>query len=277
MSFAPHHVPPILLLACLSATAQADEAAVPASPLDRVSVWVGGFQADTDTTIYARAGNDEISAAGTVNLEDDLGMDPSQPVVHVRMDFLGRGTHGLSLEYFGFKQANRLALARDIEFDGELYQANAEVSGEFDYDFGSAAYRWWFGEGATVYGLGLGLAYYRVQTELAGEASWNDDSVSARAGTSDSAVAPLLELGWRHAFNDHVRIYADLSGVAKGGRPLSGHIVNAAVGLEWFPTRRIGLAAEYGATTIRLDRRRDFLDARLDLDLQGPSIFLRLR
>lgn len=246
-------------------------------PLDRVSFWLGGFQARSDTTISAKARYGDYSAAGRFNLEDDLGMDQRSPVSHARLDFLVGDSQGFRLEYFGYHRSNSRTLAREIEFDGEVYRAEAGIRGEFDYDFASADYRWWFGQGATAYGLGLGVAAYRVQTLLAAEASFQDDSVEASTRSSDHAFAPLLALGWRHGFNQHLRVYADLSGVAKGGGDLSGHIVDAAVGIEWFPFRRLGLAVEYGATRIRLDRERGLVDARLDLELRGPSLFLRLR
>jgi hypothetical protein len=276
----PIPVPPaaiaLLLLASGVATA-GDGDALPARPLDRTSLWLGGFQARSDTTLTATARFMDYSASGSVNLEDDLGLDDVQPVSHARLDFLVGESQGFSFDYFGYRRSNSKTLSRDIDFDGQTYRASAEVRGKFDYDFGSAAYRWWFGEGATAYGLGLGVAYYRVRTLLEGEVSLDEDSLQAGTRSSDDALAPLLALGWRHGFSDKLRVYADLSGVAKGGGGLSGHIVDAAVGLEWFPFKRVGLALEYGATTIRLDRRKDFIEGRLDLDLQGPSLFLRLR
>jgi hypothetical protein len=157
-----------------------------------------------------------------------------------------------------------------------VFEAEASLRGQFDYDFSSFAHRSWFGQGATVWGLGLGAAHYRVETRLDAGITVDGNSAGASARSSDAAIAPLLALGWRHAFSDHLRVYADLSGVAKGGG-LSGHIVDAAAGLEWFPSRRIGVAAEYGATDIRLERDGDVVDARLDLRLRGPTLFLRVR
>lgn len=246
-------------------------------PLDRTSVWLGGFNARSDTTLTATARFQGLSTSASLNLEDDLGLDDVQPVSHARVDFLVGESQGFSFEYFGYRRSNRQAISRDFDFDGQTYLASAELLGKFDYDFGSAAYRWWFGEGTTVYGLGLGVAYYRVRTLLEASVSLNDESLGARTRSSDEALAPLLALGWRHGFSDSVRVYADLSGVAKGGGSLSGHIMDAAVGMEWFPLKRVGLAVEYGATSIRLDREREFISGRLDLDLQGPSVFLRLR
>lgn len=265
----------ILGLPSYVAAAQADEP----DPLDRWSLSVGGLRAVSDTTITARAGVDEYTAEGSFNLEDDLGLDSRQPVAHVRMDVLTtpeRG-QGLSLEYFGFDRENEVGIERSIVYEGYTYEASARVRGRLDYDFASAAYRWWYGDGATVWGLGAGLAYYRVDTLLEGEATFDGDSVYAATRSSDAAFAPLLALGWRHAFDDRWRVYADLSGVAKEGGALTGHIIDAGVGVEWFPWRRLGVALEYGHTKIRLTREREYWDARLDLTLRGPSLFLRLR
>jgi len=276
-----HTIPPAVRRLALVLAFLASGAAIAgegdARPLDRTSIWLGGFHARSDTTLTATARFQGLSTSASLNLEDDLGLDDVQPVSHARVDFLLGESQGFSFEYFGYRRSNRRAISRDFDFDGQTYRASAEVLGKFDYDFGSAAYRWWFGEGATVYGLGLGVAYYRVRTLLEASASLNDESLGARTRSSDEALAPLLALGWRHGFSERVRVYADLSGVAKGGSGLSGHIVDAAVGMEWFPFKRVGLAVEYGSTSIQLDREREFISGRLDLDLQGPSVFLRLR
>jgi hypothetical protein len=247
------------------------------SPLDRYSFSIGGFHFGSDTTISARAGIDEYSADGSFNLEDDLGLDQRHPVAIFRLEYLTTPTQGLWVEYFGYRRENELRLSRQIVFDGTTYDASARVLGRIDYDFVSTAYRWWFGDGATVYGLGAGVAWYKVDTLLEGEASLNDEVVEASTSSSDSAFAPLLVLGWRHAFSEHWRVYADLSGVAKEGGALNGHIVEGAVGIEWFPTRHVGLALEYGHTRIKLRREREYYDARLDLVLQGPMLFVRIR
>ena len=249
----------------------------PSPALDRASVWAGAFLARSDTTISARAAYGDFQASGRFNLERDLGLDDGRPVTHARLEWLVGDAQGFGLELYGFERRNGISLARDIEYDGQVYRARAAVRAGLDYRFASAAWRWWLGEGEQVVGVGLGIAHYRVQSFLAAEASLDDDRVAARTESDDGAFAPLLALGWRRAVSPQVRLYADLSGVAKDGGPLQGHIMHAAFGVDWFPTRRVGVAAEYGASHIRLDRRRDLLDARLDLKLRGPSLFLRLR
>ena len=87
----------------------------------------------------------------------------------------------------------------------------------------------------------------------------------------------MLTLGWRHAFNDQWRMYADASGVKKNGGSLDGHIWNAALGVEYFPWQNVGIGAEYGLTRIKLNQSKRNYDASLDMRLDGPSLFLRLR
>ena len=268
-----------LLAAVLAASGTA--AAAAPRPLDDWSLSLGGFDTYSDTTLWARGESGDYSASGRINLERDLGLGSRQPVSKARLDVLVGDRHGFGLEYFAFDRGNAVRLARDIDYQGRTYAAAAELRARFDYDFASAAWRWWAGEDDTAWGLGLGLAQYRVRTLFEGEASIDDASVDGRVASDDRAFAPLLSLGWRHAVNDRLRLYAEIAGVAKNGGRLNGHIIDTAVGVEWFAFNRLGLALEYGGTQIRLNRQRageaGRLDARLDLKLRGPSLLLRLR
>lgn len=259
-----------LALASSAACAQQSPA------LDRVSVWLGGYYAHADTDIGAHDAND--IASGNVNLERDLGFSDHKTVPRARMDFLLGDSQGFSLDYYSVNRSRSKTLSRDISYDGNDYSASASVHGKLDFDFGSAAYRWWFGHGNDVFGVGLGGAYYRVHAGISGEATVNGQPAGDASSTSnDGAWAPLLQLGWRHAFNDQWRMYFDASGVKKNGGNLSGHIYNAALGVEYFPWKNVGFGAEYGYTRIRLNQRRHDYDANLDMKLDGPSLFVRFR
>lgn len=255
-----------------SSTALAQQA--PA--LDRVSLWVGGYYANADTTIGASDRNGLLK--GDVNLEHDLGFKDHATVPRARLDFLIGDSQGFSFDYYNINRSRSKALSGDISYGGNDYSASANVRGKLDFDFGSAAYRWWFGHGNDVFGLGLGGAYYRVKAGISGQASYNGASVGeASSSSNDSAWAPMLQLGWRHAFNDQWRMYVDASGIKKNGGRLSGNIYNAALGLEWFPWKNVGVGAEYGYTRIKLDQRKQTYNANLDMKLDGPSLFLRFR
>lgn len=272
----------LLALALLPLAARAAEAPSPrlagdeGVPLDRFSLSLGAFQARSDTSVQARGVLEGQSLAGRFNLERDLGLDQTEPVTRLRLAWLPGGRQGLAVDVYGYRRANARTLSRDIEYDGRTWSASATVEAELQYRFASAAWRhWWIGP-ESAFGLGLGLARYRVDSRLEGEASFEGETVYARSQDRASALAPLLALGWRQALGRRMRVYADVSGVGKAGGDLSGHVLEAALGLEWRLGRRLSLAAEYGGTQIRLDRRRGDAQARLDLKLHGPTVFLRL-
>lgn len=260
-----------LLLA--SSAAWATEPISPA--LDRLNLSLGGYDANPTTRIGAsdRAG----SQPTTFGLEDDLGFSDHKTVPRARIEALLGSHQGLSLDYYSVNRSHGRSLLTPISYRGNDYQAAADVRGRLDFDFGSAAWRWWFGHGSDVYGLGLGAAYYQVHASIDGQATVAGQAVAASSSTRENAWAPMLQLGWRHAFNDQWRLYLDASGVKKNGGKLEGHIYNAALGVAWYPWANLGFGAEYGYSRIRLDQHKSRYDARLDMRLSGPSLFMKLR
>jgi hypothetical protein len=249
------------------ATAHAD----PSPALDRVGIWLGGYYPDTRATLSASSDRYDIG-------ENKLRIgDGHDTVPRVRLDFLIGDSQGLAFDYFSFNRDRRESLDRAFDFGGNQFDLGADVKGRFELDFGSAAYRWWLGSGNSVFGVGLGAAYYRLKVAVSGNVIANGESASASARYDEDAVAPLLTLGWRYAISDTFRIYADASGIKKNGGNLEGHAYNGAVGLEWFPIENIGIAAEYAATRIKLDHSGDIYDANLDVKLDGPAAYLRMR
>jgi hypothetical protein len=243
--------------------------------LDRASLWVGGFYSDTETRIGASDRSGRYS--GSVGLEDDLGFRRHKAVPRARLDFLIGEHQGFSFDFFGIDRTHSRSISRAFDYDGQHFDASARVDGKLNFNFGSAAYRWWFGSGNDVFGFGVGAAYYGVKARVAGEASLDGQTAQAEASSHETAWAPVLQLGWRHAFTRDLRMYFDAYGVKKNGGNLAGHIYNAALGLEWFPIENLGIGGEYGYTRIKLEQNRTNYRANLDMKLKGPSLFVRLR
>lgn len=243
--------------------------------LDRVSLWLGGYYSNNDTTLTAQGRNAFSGLDGRLNFENDLGLKKQSLDPRVRADFLLGDSQGFSFDYY---QIHR---SRTADYNQPIPVLNTDVGahlkGIADYDFGSASYKWWFGHQNDVFGVGVGAAYYKVDFRVNGTAYVGDLSGSASAGYDKSEWAPMLSLGWRHAFNDQWRMYADVSGVKKNGGDLSGHIWNGSLGVEWFPWQHLGLALEYSASHLYLKKRYEDANAKLDLQSDGPALYLRAR
>ncbi|MET0332216.1 MAG: hypothetical protein ABW154_12390 [Dyella sp.] len=243
--------------------------------LDRVSLWVGGYYSNNDTTLSAHGRQEFSGLNGSANFEHDLGLDEHSTNPRVRADFLLGDSQGFSFDYY---QIHR---SRNESYNGNIPVLNtpvgANLQGIVNYNFGSASYKWWFGHANDVFGIGIGAAYYQVDLRLRANASGAGQVVSYSDGYNQSEWAPMLSLGWRHAFNDQWRMYVDASGVKKNGGNLSGNIWNGAVGVEWFPWQNFGFALEYDASRLHLNKEYSDARLKLNLDSNGPAFYLRAR
>jgi hypothetical protein len=243
--------------------------------LDRVSLWLGGYYPDTSTTIGA--GLNQYDVHGNLNLQHDLGFPDHEVVPRVRFDFLLGESQGFSFDYYRVEQSRTASASAAFGFNGNTYDANASITGRLNFDFGSAAYKWWFGSSSDVFGVGVGAGYYHLFAGIKGQASLNGSLLGeASASSSVSAWAPELELGWRHAFTDNVRMYFNAQGLKKNGN-LGGHIYDGALGVEWFPWKNVGFGTEYDYTRINVHDRKEYYNDDIAMDLNGPSVFVRLR
>ena len=241
--------------------------AEPSPALDRASFSIGAFHADPtfNAAVNTRFGRLD---SGDVN-------SSSVTMPRIKADVLLFDSQGLSFDYYQFKRGYSESLASNFNVGSGTVSTTGSANLDVKIDFAKLAYKWWFGSGNTALGLGAGAAYYRVGLDLNATAAIGAATGSISENYSDDAVAPLLEVGLRHALTPDLRLFADASGVKKSGGNVRGEIYNAAVGLEWFPMKNVGVVLDYGLTDI--DLRRDDSNARFRVKLKGPSAFLKVR
>lgn len=259
------------LLAATIASCAASLAHAESRALDPASLWLGGYFTNADFTLRAStdAGNLDTGRVDLASGHETLG--------RARLDLVFWESQGLTFDYYAFGRSSSHVLDQPFSYEGTAYDLHSTLNGKFDLSAGSAAWRWWFGSEDDVFGLGLGAAYYQAKLRVTGSATVDDVTVQATKRWDEDAVAPLVTLGYKHAFSENLRVYLDASGVRKNGGTLSGHIYDARVGLEWFPWHAVGVGAEYGVSRIHVKRDGSSYDAALDVDLDGPSPFARFR
>ena len=248
------------------ATAWAD----PSPALDRFSFSVGAFSADPK---FNASVSSPYGALRTRDLEPGRVTMP-----RVTADLLIGDNHGLSFDYYRYKR-DYFGQAGGSESLGGFGTFNALGNANLNVklDFAKLSYKWWLGTGNTVFGLGAGAAYYRINVGANANVAVNGRIGQLNEDASDDAIAPLLEVGVRHAINPDLRLFADLSGVRKGGGRFHGNIYNASAGVEWFPVKNVGLVLAYGVTNIDLARESSTAETRVKVKLHGPSAFLKAR
>lgn len=255
----------------------------PSPALDRISVSAGAF--------YSKP---KISAEGDTaygHLETPSAEDGHTTLPRVKADVLLGDSQGISLDYFRYDRDYNPTVSGATTYQGQPISGNAAVQGNLKLDIAQLAYRWWLGHENDVFGVGVGAAYLhaRVEGNIAGQVSSGGAvqvggvtipgqtvNFSGNGGASESGYAPLIEFGWRHAFQPDLRMYAEASGIKKNGGRVDGHVYGGSVGVEWFPARNVGVAVDYGIQKIDLSRNGD-RNANLNLRLTGPSAYVKLR
>ena len=267
----PHHLAlrGAMMLGVLGiATAAATARAEPSPALDRVSISVGAFSADPRINIGADTQFGRIDAPES---------KPSHTTIpRVKADLLIGDRHGLAFDYYRYDKAYTPTLTGETIINGQPVTGTATANADLKLDLAKLAYKWWLGSGNDTFGIGLGAAYYHAGLNGTATGIVNGETATARDSISEHAFAPLLEVGWRHAFTPDLRMYAEASGIKKNGGRINGHIYGGNVGVEWFPFKNIGFVADYGISKIKLHRDSE-RDAGLNIRLTGPSAYVKVR
>lgn len=257
-----------LAMLCVLGTTAGAALADPSPALDRFSVSAGAFYADP------RIGLNANTNYGRINSPDE---EPGHATVpRVKAELLLGDSQGLSFDYYRYDKSYDPSLSGSSVINGIPVSGNASLDGKLRLDLAQLAYKWWIGSGNDVFGIGAGAAYYHARLSGTATATALGVTTSGTDSVSESAYAPLIELGYRHAFTPNLRLVADASGVKKNGGRINGHIYSGTVGVEWFVAKNVGLVADYGISKISLNRDSDN-SAQFDVRLKGPSAYLKVR
>jgi hypothetical protein len=260
-----------LALALLSASGGAFAQMSPA--LDRVSIAAGGFYVEPKVSL------DGDTRYGRFSTPTAEGEHTTLP--RIKAEMLIGDSHGLSFDYFRYHKSYSPEFSGATVVNGQNVSGTAQADAKLELDLAKLAYKFWMGRGNDVFGIGLGAAYYRAAFDGRGTATASATGMASQTiefsgHDSESAFAPLVEFGWRHAFSPELRMTAEASGIKKNGGRINGHIYGASVGLEYYPWKNIGLMVDYGTQKIALNRDAE-RDASLDVRLTGPSAYLKVR
>ena len=236
--------------------------------LDRVSISVGAFSANPEfnASVSTPYGNLQ---SGDITLGEKI-------MPRVKGEIILFDSQGLSFDAYQYKHDYGGATDHTANVFGTPVRTATNANFGLKLDYAKLAYKWWFGSGNTIVGVGAGAAYYKIS--MLANSSLSIDKASAGIGGeySDETVAPLVEIGLRHAISPDLRLFVDASGVRKLDGPLKGEIYIAGVGVEWFPVKNVGLVLGYGFSQIDL-KRDEPVTENLKVKFQGPSALVKFR
>jgi hypothetical protein len=242
--------------------------------VDRLRLAFGGYR--IDNSLIARV--DEVGGlpGDPVDFRRDLGFERREDTALAEIDLRLGDRHRLAFRGYRLeREVDQALLRRDVRFEGQDFSAGARIDSRLRLQREGLDYTWLaLAEARRAAGVGVGLLHYRLSARL--DAEGLDDLAGTRvqAEASESAWAPLLRAEYRQVLGQRWRLHGEAAWVRKPSGSLSGDALEAAVGLEWFLTRRFGLGLRYAFSDIDVEvDKRDFA-GRAQLRQHGPQLLL---
>lgn len=264
-----------MLLASLPAWAQ-----IPEDVPDNLRFRLGGIFASFSTEIVAsRPG----APGSSIDFTSEGLTDDSKNTFRGEgyWNFLGRSY--LDFGYVDFKLEATKSITKDFTFNGNVYKAGAEVTGETESRYIYAAYRYGFVKNPNVhFGLSLGLTYAKLSASLSAKAGVQrpDGTVIAGGASTERSVdvpVPLIGADLEVRLARGLTLQARARGVGITIDPYSGSWVEFAGGLNWYFAQHFGIGGAYEYQKITLKKDEDSPDAfRFEQRYDGPRVYFLL-
>jgi hypothetical protein len=193
-----------------------------------------------------------------IDVEDDLNADRTVPDPRFGLRWQISRKHSLEFGYLFARRTGERTLQRDIEYQGETYDAGLLVKTKFDSDLASLTWRWAFhASDKSQIGATLGLGAILFRTGLDGYLSVNDQT--AEVSASRDLTAPVGSLGafghWK--LSPKWYLEADARGIYIPVDRFEAIVGDLGVAARWFPMTWGGLELGLASNWVRVDINRD--------------------
>lgn len=263
----------IASLALLPVPALCDDA--PSILGDAFYIAVGTFIVDTDTTL--RLDGAAGAQGKPIDWEKNFG---EGDVNRFRFDGFWRfaDRHKLRALVFSTSRSGSRTFDDDVEWGGEIFQANATIDGEIKFSIYELAYEYAFMRGESYeVAASFGLHYADFEATLGANAT-----AAGTGGTADGRIeksgdvgAPLPVFGLRGTWSLWRTFSIDVSGqfFSLTYGDIEGNIQDYRLLLNWQPKSWLGLGVGYDRFSIDVDVDSDNFRGKMDWLYQGPMIF----
>jgi hypothetical protein len=239
---------------------------------DPFRIALGTFIISSEPTVQL---NGDTVRGDRVDFDKVLG---GGDATRVRLDadwrFGDSQRHKIRAIAFSMSRDRTKTIDEEIEWGGDTYPVNAQVTAEFKFTVIELAYEYAFLRRET-YELGgtFGLHYTSIDAAL--EAKRTSTGETLEVSNEASVAAPLPVIGLRGLWKLPSDFYVDAQAqfFALSIDEYDGSIQDYRQMLTWQPKTWLGLGVGYNSFKIDVDVEKDNFDGSLDWTYNGPMIF----
>lgn len=264
----------LLLICCCLLPFGAAAQALPA--LDRGTIAAGLFA--NRFHLDGRIDADEVPGSER-NFSEDFGFDSHRRIELFEASVLWAERHQLEYRRYSDQRRRRADLNEAVVFDGETFPIQLQLEASAAFRVHELGYTyWWRIDSASPVGMQLGVMRLQGRLGLSGRIEVEDiGEEQGSASVEERLDAPVVGLALRHLIADRWRGFAELRSIYVDRGRLRGHAYAGKIGLEYFPTQRWGLTAQYAAAEWRAKRTRGDYQGELQIGFDGPQLLLKYR
>lgn len=260
-----------LLLLALCPTALA------APALDRFSVGLGTFS--NRLQIEGRVDGSAEFDGTPRDFDETLDVGNRRRISVWEFSALFGDRHQFDYRHYDDERQHEVQLDEEIHFNGDVFPVQGALRGRAGFELEELTYTYWFRHD-TPSPLGVQLGVLRLDGHLGLAGRIAIDEVGEAEGESvirDRVHAPLVGIAGRSQFHEQWRLYGEGRVIRLNVSGIHGTALSGRVGIEYQPTRHLGLALQYGGARVDArQRKRDFA-GELEVGFSGPQLLLRLR
>ena len=237
--------------------------------------WVG-------LTTEIRLDSEVLGRGTTLSFEDDLDLDSNKIIPTLSFQWQIAKKHKLGFRWQDISRDSTAQALTEIQWGDEIIPIDADITLGFDIEqyFVDYAYYPWAKERWAA-GFGLGLRVLRIGATL----RWQSEAIEGE-GSSDvkgSGPLPYIYFEYRRLFSDNWRFITGFGWLYVKIDDIEGGQVIGSVGIEYLAGKRWGFGAVVNVANVGVDwaaiatEEQNILDARVDLDINDVSVFVRVR
>jgi hypothetical protein len=213
---------------------------------ERASVSLGAFVTDRQSTVRL----DSSRGNGTdINMEDDLGFDPSMTVARLDGHYWFNKRHRFDGSYFDLNRSAERRINKTINFGDKTYTVNTLLTGDQELSIFKLDYTYAFLAPERGF-LGITGGLYVAKTSYRFAAG-------AANTESENLTAPLPVLGLRgdYAVTDRITLGGAWEWFGFESDNVDGHLTDFYVGADYRITKRFATGLAYNRVSNSLGAR----------------------
>ena len=233
-------------------------------------------------TTQIRLDSEVLGTGTTLNFEDDLDMDASKTIPTFAFEWQIARKHRLAVRWQDITRDSSAQALTEIQWGDEIIPVDAAITLAFDltqYYIDYSYYPWVKDKWAA--GFGLGLRWLDLYTEL----RWEEQTIGEGGDAVDvSAPVPYLYFEYRRLLSDKWRLIAGLGWLSVTIEDISGGQYVGRASIEYLAGKTWAFGASFNlsninadATAIKDEEGNPELTARVDMDVNDVSVFVRVR